>query len=329
MKAAVCERYGPPEVVKIHDVPTPEPAPDAVLVRAVATTVNSGDTRMRALRVPRGLRLPMRLKLGITKPKQPIFGFDVAGHVEAVGSDVSSFRPGDLVVASRAFAFGCHAEYVSVAEGGAIATIPQEISPESAVAMCFGGSTALDFFALADLEDGESILVNGASGAVGVMAVQLAKQRDAEVTAVCSGPNVRTLERIGADHVIDYTSENWTENGQRYDVIMDTHGNAPYKEVKGSLNPGGRVLMVAGDLPAMVAASRQRAVITRTEKNSPTTDANFRTLMALAADGRLQPVIDTVLPFEQIVEAHRRVDTGHKVGSVVLAHREGPTADLR
>ncbi len=322
MKAAVCERYGPPEVVQIHEVPTPQPATDEVLVRAIATTVNSGDARMRALRVPRGLGLPMRLKLGITKPKQPIFGFDVAGHVEAVGSAVTSFRPGDLVVASRAFAFGCHAEYVCVEETGAIAPIPPNVSPESAVAVCFGGSTTLDFFKLANFNDGESILVNGASGAVGVMAVQLAKQRGSEVTAVCSGPNVRTVEGLGADHVIDYTSEDWTKNGQRYDVIMDTHGNAPYKRVKGSLKPGGRVLMVAGDLAAMVAAARQSAVITRTEKNSPTTDANFRTLMALAADGQLEAVIDTVLPFERVAEAHGRVDTGHKVGSVVLTHHQ-------
>jgi NADPH:quinone reductase-like Zn-dependent oxidoreductase len=321
MKAAVCERYGAPEVVQIHDVATPEPAADEVLVRAIATTVNSGDARMRALRVPRGLRLPMRLKLGITKPKQPIFGFDVAGQVEAVGRDVTNFQPGDLVIASRAFAFGCHAEFVCVEEDGAIAPIPPNISPESAVAMCFGGSTALDFFKLANFEDGESILVNGASGAVGVMAVQLAKQRGSEVTAVCSGPNAQTVKGLGADHVIDYTSEDWTKNGRQYDVIMDTYGNAPYKRIKGSLNPGGRVLMVAGDLATMIAASRQRAVITRTEKNSPATDANFRTLMALAADGQLRPVIDTVLPFQQVAEAHRRVDTGHKVGSVVLTHQ--------
>jgi NADPH:quinone reductase-like Zn-dependent oxidoreductase len=209
-----------------------------------------------------------------------------------------------------------------ISNGRAIAAIPPNISPESAVAMCFGGSTALDFFELASFSDGESILVNGASGAVGVMAVQLAKQRGCEVTAVCSGSNVETVERLGADHVIDYASEDWTRNGRRYDVIMDTHGNAPYKRVKGSLNPGGRVLMVAGDLAAMVAASRQSAVITRTEKNSPTTDANFRTLMALAADGQLVPVIDTALPFEQIAEAHRRVDTGHKVGSVVVTHQQ-------
>jgi NADPH:quinone reductase-like Zn-dependent oxidoreductase len=264
----------------------------------------------------------MRLKLGITKPRQPIFGFDVAGHVEAVGSDVTRFRPGDLVVASRAFAFGCHAELVCVKESGAIAPIPAGISPESAVALCFGGSTALDFFKLANVKDGESILVNGASGAVGVMAVQLAKQRGSEVTAVCSGRNAETVEGLGADHVIDYTAEDWTQNGQRYDLVMDTFGNAPYKRIKGSLNPGGRVLMVAGDLPAMIAASRQSAVITRSEKNSPSTDANFRTLMALAADGALSPVIDTTLPFDQIAEAHRRVDTGHKAGSVVVTHHD-------
>jgi len=145
MKAAVCERYGPPEVVVIREVPKPVPADGEVLIEAFASTVNSGDARVRALRVPRGLRLPMRLKLGVTKPKQPVFGFDVAGRVEAVGTAVTGLRPGDRVVASRGFDFGCHAEYVAVAEQGAIAAIPEGLGHRDAVALCFGGTTALNF----------------------------------------------------------------------------------------------------------------------------------------------------------------------------------------
>jgi NADPH:quinone reductase-like Zn-dependent oxidoreductase len=318
VKAAVCERYGPPEVVKIREVPKPVPADGEVLVRAFATTVNSGDARVRALRVPPGLRLAMRLKLGVTKPKQPILGFETAGQVEAVGRAVTRFQPGDRVVASRGFDFGCHADYVTVAEQGDIAPIPEHLSYEDGVALCFGGTTALIFFRLGKLTSGETVLINGASGAVGTMAVQLAKHLGAEVTAVCSATHTELVSGLGADHVIDYEAEDFTRNGQRYDVIMDNHGNAPYARVKGSLQPGGRFLMVVGDLWQMLAATRQEATISAGRKDSSMTSDNYRTLMSLAEQGELKPVIDSVLPFEQIVEAHRRVDGGHKVGSLVL-----------
>ena len=189
MKAAVCERYGPPEVVQIRDVPKPVPADGEVLVQAFATTVNSGDSRVRALRVPRGLGLLMRLKLGVTKPKNSVLGFELAGQVEAVGSAVTTFQVGDRVILSRGFDFGCHAEYVTVAEQGAIAKIPDSMSYQDAVALCFGGTTAITFFRLGKLVAGEALLINGASGAVGTIAVQLAKHLGAEVTGVCSGAN--------------------------------------------------------------------------------------------------------------------------------------------
>jgi NADPH:quinone reductase-like Zn-dependent oxidoreductase len=248
MKAAVCERYGPPEVVQIREVPTPAPASGEVLIKASATTVNSGDARVRALRVPRGLGLAVRLRFGLTKPKQPIFGFEVAGEVEAVGAGVTRFQRGDRVVASRDLDLGCHAEYVTVSEQGAIATIPDTLTEQDTVALCFGGATALDFFDRGQLAAGEHVLINGASGAVGTMAVQLAKHRGAEVTGVCSGANAEQVRSLGADHVIDYTADDFTRNGQRYDVIVDNQGNANYARVKGSLAPGGRVLMVYGEL---------------------------------------------------------------------------------
>ena len=318
MKAAVCERYGPPEVVQIREVPTPVPADGEVLVEAFATTVNSGDARVRALRVPRGLRLPMRLKLGATKPKQPIFGFEVAGRVEAVGEAVTRFQPGDRVVASRGFDFGCHAEYITVAEEGAIAKIPEDLSYEDAVAVCFGGATALNFFRVGNLAAGETVLINGASGAVGTMSVQIAKDIGAEVTAVCSGANADVVKGLGADHVVDYTTEDFTRNGQRYDVVMDNHGNAPYARIKGSLKPGGRFLMIIGDLWQMVAATWQKATISGGDNKTAISADSYRDLMSLAERGALKPVIDSVLPFADIAEAHRRVDSDHKVGSVVL-----------
>jgi NADPH:quinone reductase-like Zn-dependent oxidoreductase len=318
MKAAVCERYGPPEVVHIREVAPPEPAANEVLVKGAATTVNSGDARVRALRVPRGLSLPVRLNLGFSRPKRPIFGFDMAGQVEAVGSAVSRFRPGDKVVLSRGFDLGCHAEKATVAEDAAIAVIPEGLGDQDAVALCFGGMTALHFFRRGELASGEAVLINGASGAVGTMAVQLAKHLGAEVTAVCSAANAELVAGLGADHVIDYATEDFTGNGQRYDVIMDNHGNAPYSRIKGSLKPGGRFLMVIGDLWQMLAGSLQKATIGGTV-DSATLSADYETLMSLAEEGSIAPVIDRVLPFTEIVEAHRRVDGGHKVGSLVLA----------
>jgi NADPH:quinone reductase-like Zn-dependent oxidoreductase len=316
MKAAVYERYGPPEVVQIRDVPMPVPKPGELLVESHATTVNSGDARVRALRVPRGMSALVRLAMGVTRPRRPVLGFEVAGRVTEVASGVTDFQVGDRVVASRGFKFGCHAEYVTVAHDGQVARIPDHVSSHEAVALCFGGSTALHFFERAKLTADDSILINGASGAVGTLAVQLAKHRGAEVTAVCSSANVDLVRELGADHVIDYTTQDFTQNRQRYDVIMDTHGNAPYARVQASLKPGGRFLMVVGDLFQTVASTWQRATIGGTGN---VTGETYRTLMSLAEQGVLKAVIDTVLPFGQIVEAHRRVDGGHKVGSIVLS----------
>jgi NADPH:quinone reductase-like Zn-dependent oxidoreductase len=315
VKAAICEAYGPPAVVHIRDVPTPVPTAGEVLIRAGATTVNSGDARVRGLRVPRGMSVAVRLRFGLTKPRQPIFGFDVAGRIEAVGAGVTRFRPGDRVVASRDLELGCHAEFVTVAEQGSIASIPDTLADPDAVALCFGGSTALHFFERADLATGKKVLINGASGAVGVLAVQLAKHAGTEVTAVCSGANADLVRSLGADHVVDHTAEDFTRNGQRYDVIMDNQGNATYSRVKGSLEPGGRLLMVYGDVWPTIAASWQQPVVGGTATLSAD---HLHTLIALAEQGAVRPVIDDVMPFTKIVHAHRRVDSGHKVGSLVL-----------
>jgi NADPH:quinone reductase-like Zn-dependent oxidoreductase len=304
--------------VEIREVPKPTPADDEVLVKAFATTVNSGDARVRALRVPAGLSVAMRVRLGFSKPRKSVLGFEMAGQVEAIGRAVSRFTPGDRVVASRGFDFGCHAEYATVAEDGAIVAIPDGVGYEDAVAVCFGGMTTLIFFQKGDVKSGETVLVNGASGAVGSMAVQLAKHRGAEVTGVCSTTNVELVEELGADHVVDYKTEDFTRNGERYDVIMDTHGNAPYSRVKRSLNPGGRFLMVVGDLPQMIAAVWQKPVISASEGDAADAAGYYRTLLDLVEGGVLRPVIDSVLPFDRIVEAHRRVDGGHKVGSLVV-----------
>jgi NADPH:quinone reductase-like Zn-dependent oxidoreductase len=318
MRAAVCERYGPPEVVRIQDVPTPVPGAGEILIRSAVTTVNSGDARVRALRVPRGLTLPVRLQMGWSRPRQPIFGFEVAGRVERVGDGVTAYAPGDRVVASPWFAARCHAEYVVVAADGPVAPIPDGLGDEDAVALSFGGTTSLSFFRKGRLAAGESVLVNGASGAVGVLAVQLAKRAGAEVTAVCSAANADLVAKLGADRVVDYAREDVTADGRRYDVIMDNHGTAPYKRIKGSLAPGGRYLMVIGDLWQNIAGVWQRATIGGSENDAAARAEALRTLTAGALDGSLRPVIDSVVPFDDVVEAHRRVDGGHKVGSLVL-----------
>jgi NADPH:quinone reductase-like Zn-dependent oxidoreductase len=324
MRAAVIERYGPPEVVRIAEVPTPVPGADEVLIRSVATTVNSGDARLRAMRVPRGMTPLVRLAMGVTKPRRPVAGFDVAGVVESVGSAVSELEPGDRVAASRGFAFGCHAERVVVGPKGAIAKIPEGITETDAVSVCFGGVTALQFFRLGKVAPGDTVLVNGASGAVGTMAVQIAKHLGAEVTGVCSTANVELVTGLGADRVIDYTKGDVLGDGRRYDVIMDNQGNLPYTQARGSLEPDGRHLMIVGDLWQTISASWQKAVVPGGRNRDMLSSENFRTILSLVDRGAVKPVIDRVLPFEEIVEAHRRVDTDHKVGSVVVTFGPPP-----
>jgi NADPH:quinone reductase-like Zn-dependent oxidoreductase len=318
MKAAVCERYGPPEVVVIKDVPMPVVGDGDVLIRVKATAVNIADARVRALRVPRGLSIPTRLGMGIVRPRNPVFGLEVAGVVERVGAGVRSFKPGERVVASRGFKFGGHAEFIVVPESGAIAAIPRHAPDADAVAMLFGGVTALTFFDRAKLQAGEHILINGASGAVGVMAVQIAKKWRARVTGVCSAANVELVRSLGAADVIDYTSRDFTQDTTRYDVIMDNVGNAPYARVRHLLSPGGRFLMVIGDLPQMLATSFRDDVVGASQEGAAFSARYYRLLMEMADAGELRAVIERSFPLEQIVDAHRLVDTGHKRGSVVI-----------
>lgn len=323
MKAAVCEKYGPPEVVTVEDLPDPVPGDDEVLLKVAAAGVSVGDARLRANRVPFGMHLAVRLQFGLLKRRQPVLGFDAAGQIEAVGKGVTRFRPGDRVVASNGFKLGFHAEQVVVAEDGAIALIPDGVGYQDAVALCFGGDTALDFLRKGNVAAGEKILINGASGAVGTMAVQLAKHKGAEVTGVCSAKNAELVRSLGADHVIDYATEDFSSGETQYDVIMDCHGNAPYGRIKDVLKPGGRFLMVYGNLPQTVSAALRKNTISGTDNDPLKTADNFRQLMALIEDGSIRSVIDSTFPLSDVVQAHRRVDTGHKVGSVLLTFESG------
>ncbi len=320
MKAAVYERYGPPEVVSIREVATPEPKPHEVRVRIRATTVSSGDWRARSLQLPPGFGLLGRLVFGITRPRQPILGTEFSGVVDKIGENVTTFVVGDEVFAFANAAMGAHAEYRCIAEDGLIARKPAGLSFEQAAALSFGGMTMLGFSARSGMERGARVLVNGASGAVGSAAVQLARHFGATVTAVCSAANAELVRSIGAQSVIDYATQDFTESGKIFDIIVDTAGTAPYSRVKRVLAEDGRLLVVLGGFADLLRAplvgwSSKRRVIA-----GPSTArvADLKRLGEIAASGAFTPVIDAVYPLEQIVDAHRRVETGRKRGSVVV-----------
>ncbi len=318
MRAAVCDRYGPPENVRLQEVARPVPGEDDILVRTRATTVNSGDARLRAANVPAGMNIPFRFGMGFFGPRLKVLGFDVAGDVEAVGRNVALIKPGDRVLASNGFKLGGHAEYLLVGNKGVAVPIPDAMSYEDAVALQFGGVTALVFFDLGQLKASERILINGGSGAVGVLAIQIAKHMGAHVTAVCSGRNAELMHELGADAVIDYQRTDIAQLSERFDLIMDTHGNAPYARIRHLLTPGGRFLMVIGTLWEMIAGKFNAAVVNADDADAAFGTKTFRRLIELAESGAIRPVIGKTLPFERIVDAYRLVDAGHKIGSVVL-----------
>lgn len=320
MRAVVYERYGPPEVLQLTDRPRPEPKPDELLIRVRATTVTSGDFRARSLQMPRGFGPLARPVFGFSRPRQPVLGTEFAGDVEAVGSGVSEFRAGDAVFGFRGFRMGCYAEFITMKESGALARKPANLSHEQAASLCFGGTTALDFYRRGKLQRGDRVLVNGASGAVGTAAVQLAKHFGAHVTAVCSGANAELVKSLGADEVIDYTRQDFAQTGARYDVIVDTVGTAPYARSRDALAPGGRLLLVLATLADGLQALWLSATGPLKVIAGPASERveDVQTLGRLAESGELRPVIDRTYPLERIVEAHRYVDTGRKRGSVVI-----------
>ncbi len=255
MKAAVYERYGPPDVVELKEVEKPTPKDNEVLIKIHATTVTSGDWRARSLVMPAGFGLMGRLVFGVTKPRQPILGTELAGEIEAVGKDVSRFKVGDQVFAFSGAGMGCHAEYKCMPEDGAVALKPPNLTYDEAAAISFGGTTALDFFRRGRLQGGERVLVNGASGGVGTAAVQLARHFGADVTGVCSTANLELVRSLGATQVIDYTREDFTRNGETYDVIVDTVGTAPFSRSKNSLDGRRTPASGSGRAPRHVAGS--------------------------------------------------------------------------
>lgn len=320
MKAIVYQRYGPPDVLELREVAKPVPKDNEVLIKVRATTVTSGDWRARSLSMPAGFGLLGRLVFGISKPRQPILGSELAGVVESAGKDVTKFKAGDEVFAFSDARMGAHAEYKTMPEDGAVALKPANLTFEEAAALSFGGTTALIFLRRGKIQRGEKVLVNGASGAVGTAVVQLARHFGADVTGVCSTANLELVKSIGADKVIDYTREDFTKNGETYDIIVDTAGTAPFSRCKGSLKDGGRLLQVLGTLPDLLRAPWASLTSSKKVIAGPVSGsaADLRFLAELAGAGEYKPVIDRRYPFEQMADAHRHVDAGHKRGNVVV-----------
>lgn len=316
MRAATFSRFGGPEVVTVHEVPTPAPAAGELLVRVAAASVGSSDAAGRS-----GEPRFARLMFGLRGPREKVLGSDFAGTVEAVGEGVTEFAVGDRVFGATGARMGGHAEFVVVAAAGAVASLPAEVSAPQAVALADGAMTALPFLRdTGRIRPGMRVLVNGASGAVGAAGVQLAKHAGAHVTAVTSTPNRELVAGLGADRVIDYTTTDFTTLPDRFDIVFDAVGLSSFARVRRILAPEGRYLTTVPGVVLLQALLTRRARISFTGLRSDESKRpDLAELALLTASGVLQPLIDSVYPLDAIGEAYARVDSGRKRGTVVLA----------
>ncbi len=303
MRAVVCTRYGPPEVLLVEEIPTPAPRKNEVRIRISATAVTSSDCYLRGLRLSPAYRIMARLAIGWNGPRQPVLGMVLSGEVDSVGPSAKSFEVGERVFGFNRHLFGTYAQYVCWPEDGLLAPRPANLTHEESAAIPYGGLLALHFLRKADVRAGQSVLVFGASGAVGTSAVQLARHLGAEVTGVCSTANVDLVASLGATTVIDYTSEDFTDRAERYDLIFDAVGKrksaATLRRCRQALAPGGACVSVDDGTPKL---RREDLVL----------------LGELATKGEIRPVIDRTYALDDIVDAHRYVDNGHKRGNVVI-----------
>lgn len=328
MKAIVYEKYGPPEVLQLKEVAKPTPKDNEVLINVRATTVNFGDllarkfntVSPRQFNMPAILWLPSRLAFGLRKPRIPILGSEFAGVIEAVGKDVTLFHKGDSVFGYRGASMGAYAKYVCMSEKGALAIKPADMAYEEAAAVPYGAIMALGLLRKLNIQPGQKVLINGASGGIGSAAVQLAQYFGAEVTGVCGTPRVEFVKALGADKVIDYTREDFTRNGEAYDAIFDILGKCSFSRCKGSLNQNGRLLYASFKMKQLFQmlwtskiGSRKVICALSSEKAE---DLVF--IKGLIEAGKFISIIDRCYPMEQAAEAHRYVEDGHKKGNVVI-----------
>ena len=301
MKAIVCTKYGPPEVLQLKDVEKPTPRNNEVCIKIFATAVTASDCIIRGFKVPVKFWLPMGVVMGFTKPRKPILGMVSAGEVESAGKDVTRFEKGNQVYTFNIKRFGTYAEYICLPEDEVIALKPSNLTYEEAAAVPYGGMLALHFLKKGNIQSGQKILIYGASGAIGTSAVQLARTIGAQVTGVCSTTNLELVKSLGADTVIDYTTEDFANRRELYDFIFDAVGKRKSANFQGknALTSNGKYISVDDGSPKLHVE-----------------DLIF--LKELAEAGKIKPVIDRCYPLEQMVEAHRYVDQGHKKGNVVI-----------
>jgi NADPH:quinone reductase-like Zn-dependent oxidoreductase len=328
MKAAVHTRYGPPDVVRISEVEKPAAKDDEVLVKVHATTVNRTDSGLRAAKP-----FISRFFTGLVRPRATVLGNEFAGAVEAVGSGVTSFQVGDRVFGYNGTRFGAHAEYLAIPEDGSLATMPANVTFEEAAASTEGSHYALSLIRNAKVRSGQAVLVNGATGAIGSAAVQLLKSLGAEVTAVCATENVELVRGLGADRVVDYTAEDFTKDEQAYDVVLDAVGKSSFGRCRRLLKPRG--IYLSTDLGPL-SQNPILALITplcggkKVMFPIPRDDQKMVSyLKGLVESGAFRPLIDRRYPLDQIVEAYRYVETGQKIGNVVISVAPGRTGSER
>jgi NADPH:quinone reductase-like Zn-dependent oxidoreductase len=322
MKAILHTKYGPPDELQLKEVEKPVPKANEVLIKIHATTVTTSDCNIRNLTfVPKLFFLPMRMQFGFTKPKNNILGLDLAGNVEAVGADVTRFKNGDQIFGTTEPAFGAHAEYICLPEDGVLTNKPANMTYEEAATIPVIGNTALYFIRdLGNIEAGGKVLINGASGGIGTFAVQLAKYYGADVTGVCSTANVEMVKSLGADQVIDYTKEDFTQTGQTYDVVFDTVAKSSFSRCKSSLKKNGIYLVTIPKLAVLLQILWTSIIGSKKVKmgGAPAKIENLLFLKELIEAGNLKTVIDKRYPLDQTAEAFRYVEKGHKKGNVVI-----------
>ncbi|MGD2248580.1 MAG: NAD(P)-dependent alcohol dehydrogenase [Candidatus Methanofastidiosia archaeon] len=326
MKAIVCTKYGPPDVLELKEVEKPVPKNNEVLIKIFATTVTAVDCEMRRFnKFPLWIWLPGRIALGITGPRQKIQGHELTGEIESVGNDVKLFKKGDQIFAATGHSYGAHAEYTCLPEDGVLAMNPANMAHEEAAAVLYGGGTALYFLRKGNIQRGQTVLINSAGGSIGTFAVQLAKYFGAEVTGVCSTANLELVESLGAEKVIDYTREDFTKTSLTYDIIFDAVAKSSFSRCKSSLKQRGIYLTTIPSLGIMLQMrwtskfSRKKTIFAASGfAPSHEIAKNLIFLKELIEAGKIKSVIDRCYPLGKIAEAHQYVEKGHKKGNVVI-----------